>query len=89
MEKDTSFHGQNLGLPIDKVRILVNKNFLQANPVAQGLFEQIEIPIEDVNSQQKKVKNGENIPVDIRRHTEELIAIHQGLFNSWLEVALK
>ncbi|WP_205127603.1 MULTISPECIES: glycine betaine/L-proline ABC transporter substrate-binding protein ProX [Okeania] len=85
--EDTSVNGKNLGIPVDKVRILANKNFLQDNPVAKSLFEQIEIPLEDVNFQQEKVKNGENKPVDIRRHAEEWVASHQGLFDSWLEVA--
>ncbi|GGA37942.1 hypothetical protein [Okeania sp. KiyG1] len=61
---------------------------MQDNPVVQSLFEQIEIPLEDVNLQQEKVKNGENKPVDIRRHAEEWVADHQDLFDSWLSVAL-
>ncbi len=87
-EKDTSLHDKNLGFPIDKVRILANKKFLENNPVAESLFAQIEIPMEDVNLQQEKVKNGENKPGDIRRHAEEWIVNHQGLFDSWLEVAI-
>ncbi len=86
-EKDTSFNDKNLGFPIDNVRILANKKFLETNPVAQRLFEQIEIPIEDVNIQQEKVKNGESKPIDIRHHAEEWVVSHQGLFDSWLEVA--
>ena len=39
-------------------------------------------------ARQEKVKNGENKPGDIRRHTEEWIVNHQGLFDSWLEVAI-
>ncbi|NES71584.1 MAG: proline/glycine betaine ABC transporter substrate-binding protein ProX, partial [Okeania sp. SIO2D1] len=61
----------------------------QANPVAKSLFEQISIPIEDVNIQQEKVKNGENKPTDIRRHSEEWITNNQELFDGWLKVALK
>ncbi len=87
-EKDTSFNGKNLGFPVDNVRILGNKKFLDTNPVAQNLFEQIEIPLDDVNLQQEKVKNGENKPIDIRRHAQEWVASHQGLFDSWLEVAI-
>ena len=87
-EKDTSLNDQNLGFPIDNIKILANKKFLQANPIAKSLFEQIEIPIEDVNIQQEKVKNGENKPIDIRRHAEEWIANNQELFKSWLELAI-
>ena len=87
--QETSVNGKNLGIPIDKIRILANKKFLQANSVAKRLFEQIKIPIEDVNVQQEKVKNGENKPADIRRHAEEWIKNNQALFDSWLEVARK
>lgn len=86
-EKDTSWKDKNIGFPIDNVRILANKKFVEANPVAKRFFEQIEIPIEDVNIQQEKVKNGENKNVDIRHHAEEWIANHQELFDGWLEVA--
>lgn len=86
--KDTSLNGKNLGLPIDKIGILANKNFLQDNPVAKSLFEQISIPIKDVNLEQEKVKNGENKPSDIRRHAEEWIESNQKLFDNWLEKAL-
>ena len=86
-EKDTSWKDKNLGFPIDNVRILANKKFVEANPVAKRFFEQIEIPIEDVNIQQEKVKNGENKNVDICHHAEEWIANHQELFDGWLEVA--
>jgi len=86
-EKETSWDGKNLGFAIDKIRILANKKFLEANPVAERLFEQIEIPLEDVNIQQQKVKNGENKPIDIRRHSEEWVTSHKELFDSWLEVA--
>ncbi|MCH2050583.1 MAG: glycine betaine/L-proline ABC transporter substrate-binding protein ProX [Trichodesmium sp. ALOHA_ZT_67] len=86
-EKDTLFNDKNIGFPIDNVRILANKKFLKANPVAKRLFEQIEIPLEDVSIEQEKVKNGENKPIDIRHHAEEWIVNHQGLFDSWLEIA--
>ena len=88
-EEETSVNGKNLGVPVDRIRILANKEFLQDNSVAKSLFEQIEIPIEDVNLQQEKVKNGENKPADIRRHAEEWITNNQALFDNWLDIAKK
>ncbi len=87
--EETTVNGKNLGFPIDNIRILANKKFLQANPVAKNLFEQIEIPIEDINVQQEKMKNGQNKPKDIRRHAEEWVESNQALFDSWLEAARK
>ena len=66
-------------------RLIMNQNDLLYEN--RTFAEQIEIPIEDVNIQQEKVKNGENKNIDIRHHAEEWIANHQELFDGWLEVA--
>ncbi|MEB3343172.1 glycine betaine/L-proline ABC transporter substrate-binding protein ProX [Okeania sp.] len=83
-EKETSFNGKNLGFPVDNIKILANKKFLETNPVAKSFLEQVEVPIEDVNIQQEKVQNGENKPEDIRRHAEEWVSNNQALFDSWV-----
>ncbi|MDJ0799630.1 MAG: glycine betaine/L-proline ABC transporter substrate-binding protein ProX [Calothrix sp. MO_167.B12] len=88
-EKDTTINGKNLGIAVDQVRVIANKKFLAANPTAKRLFELMTIPIEDVNAQQKLVKNGENTPKDIRRHAEEWVKKNQELFDSWVESAKK
>ncbi|MEL7039815.1 MAG: glycine betaine ABC transporter substrate-binding protein, partial [Cyanobacteria bacterium J06592_8] len=86
-EAETSFQGKNLGFAVDNVRVLANKEFLEANPAAQRLFEQITIPIEDVNAQEQLIHNGENRPKDIRRHAEEWVQKNQQQFDSWIEAA--
>ncbi|MGD1912839.1 MAG: glycine betaine ABC transporter substrate-binding protein [Rivularia sp. (in: cyanobacteria)] len=86
-EKDTTIDSKNLGFAVDQVRVMANKKFLAANPPAKRLFELMTIPIEDVNAQQKLVKNGENSPKDIRRHAQEWIKKNQKVFDSWVESA--
>ncbi|MEO1376483.1 MAG: glycine betaine/L-proline ABC transporter substrate-binding protein ProX [Cyanobacteria bacterium J06635_10] len=86
-EKDTTVDGKNLGFAVDRVRVMANKKFLAANPIAKRLFELMTIPIEDVNAQQKLVLNGENSPKDIRRHAEEWVKKNQKVFDSWVESA--
>lgn len=86
-EKDTTVDGKNLGFAVDRVRVVANKKFLAANPIATALFELMKIPIEDVNAQQKLVQNGENSPKDIRRHAEEWVKKNQKVFDSWVESA--
>ncbi len=86
-EQETSFDGKNLGFAVDNVRVMANKEFLEANPAAKRLFELISIPIEDVNAQQKLVHNGENKPKDIRRHAEEWVQKNKQQFDSWVETA--
>ncbi len=86
-EKDTTVNGKNLGLLVDQTVILANQEFLAANPVAQALFELIQIPVEDISAENNLIQNGENQPEDIRRHAEEWVQQNQVLFNSWVEAA--
>ena len=88
-EQDTVVDGKNLGIAVDRVRVLANKNFLTANPTAKSLFELISIPLEDVNAQQKLVQDGENNPKDLRRHAEDWVKKNQEKFDGWLEEARK
>ena len=83
----TIVEGKNLGFAVDSVRFLVNQEFLQDHPVAQTLFELVEIPISDINVEQKMVQNGENKPQDIYRHAEEWVQNHHQLFESWIKKA--
>ncbi len=86
-EENTVIEGKNLGFAVDRVKFLVNQNFLAENPMIQTFFELVEIPIHDINAQQKRVQQGENKPQDIRRHAQEWVQDHQQLFQDWLEAA--
>ena len=88
-EKDTSTEGKNLGFPIERVRGLATKKFLAANPVAKRLFEQVEISVEDINAEEKRVYEGEKRPKDIRRHAQEWVNNHQQQVERWLQEAQK
>lgn len=86
-EEDTVVEGKNLGIAVDRIRIVANNNFLTDNPAAKRLFELISISIEDVNAQQKLVQGGETNEKDLRRHAEEWVKANQEKFDSWLEEA--
>ncbi|MBP0018711.1 MAG: glycine betaine/L-proline ABC transporter substrate-binding protein ProX [Cyanobacteria bacterium SBLK] len=88
-EKDSTVEGKNLGFAIDRIRIVANKEFLNANPAAKKLFELIEIPIEDINAQNLRVREGENSQEDIVRHAEEWIEENQETVSDWLAKAIK
>ncbi|NEO81369.1 glycine betaine/L-proline ABC transporter substrate-binding protein ProX [Moorena sp. SIO4G3] len=88
-EKDTSVNGKNLGFTVDRQRIVANKKFLAANPVAKRWFELVEIPAEDINVESLKIKEGESSPEDIRRHAKEWVEKNQELFDSWVEESKK
>ena len=88
-EQDTLVDGKNLGFAVDQVRVLANKKFVNANPAAKRWFELVQIPLEEVNAQQKLVQEGEDTPADIRRHAQEWVKEHQQLFDSWVGEARK
>ncbi|MGD1806938.1 glycine betaine/L-proline ABC transporter substrate-binding protein ProX [Dapis sp. BLCC M126] len=86
-EKDTSVDGKNLGFPILQQRIVANKKFLEANPIARKWFELVQIPIEDMNAESLRIKEGEDQEADILRHAQEWVKNNQEKYDSWLETA--
>jgi len=87
--RETSVDGKNLGFVVERVRVLANKDFVEANPAAKRLFELIKIPLADINAQQKLVYNGEDSREDIRRHAEEWVQKNQQQFDGWVSDAVK
>lgn len=88
-EEDAIIDGKNYGLPKGDQRMVANKEFLAVNPVAKRWLELVEIPVEDMNAESLRIKNGENTSKDIRRHAEEWIKNNQEKFDGWLEEAKK
>ncbi|MEM6612380.1 MAG: glycine betaine/L-proline ABC transporter substrate-binding protein ProX [Cyanobacteria bacterium P01_C01_bin.72] len=88
-QEDTIVNGKNYGFPKVQQKIVANKEFLAANPVAKSWFELVEIPVQDINQESLRIKEGENKPEDIRRHAQEWVANNQELFDRWIEAANK
>ncbi|MGD1703631.1 glycine betaine/L-proline ABC transporter substrate-binding protein ProX [Dapis sp. BLCC M229] len=86
-EKDTLLDGKNIGFSRTKQRIVANKKFLEANPVAKRWFELVEISVADMNAESLRIKEGEDKPEDILRHAQEWVKNHQQKYDRWLETA--
>jgi glycine betaine/proline transport system substrate-binding protein len=86
-EDDTSVKGKNLGFPILQQSIVANKKFLADNPVAKRWFELVQIPVEDINAESLRIKEGENKSEDIQRHAQEWVKNNQQLFDDWIKEA--
>ena len=86
-QSDTTVNGKNYGFPKVQQSIVVNKEFLAANPVAKRWFELVQIPVEDINQESLRIKEGESKPEDIRRHAQEWVANNQELFDRWIAEA--
>ena len=80
--------GKNYGFVLNNQRIVANKQFVEKNPAAAKLFELMELPVGDINAQNLAMKNGQNKPADIARHTDGWIKGHQKTFDGWISQAL-
>ena len=79
--------GKNYGFPLNTQKIVANKEFTDKNPAAAKLFEVMRLPIGDINAQNLAMKNGQNKPADIERHTDGWIKAHQKIFDGWIAQA--
>ena len=87
VEAETTFDGKNLGFAVDNMYILTTDKFLADNPPAAKLFAAMNININDISAQNKKMADGEDKFADIDRHVSEWIAAHQADYDSWLAAA--
>lgn len=80
-------NGKNYGFVVNKQQIVANKAFVEKHPDAGKLFEVMQLSINDINSQNNRMAQGENSAADIDRHTEGWIKAHQKTFDGWLAKA--
>ena len=80
--------GKNYGFVLNTQRIVANKQFVEKNPAAGKLFELMQLPVGDINAENLAMKNGQNKPADIARHTDGWIKGHQKTFDSWISQAM-
>ncbi|KQP18317.1 glycine betaine/L-proline ABC transporter substrate-binding protein ProX [Pseudorhodoferax sp. Leaf267] len=81
--------GQNYGFVMNTQRIVANKDFVTRNPAAAKLFEVMQLSVSDINAQNLRMRDGQNKPADVERHTDAWIKGHQKTFDGWIDAALK
>lgn len=81
--------GRNVGFAINKMRVLANQEFIEANPAAKKFFELVEIPIADINAENYLIYQGEDSMEEIDQHADDWITENQETFDSWIAVALE
>lgn len=82
-------NGKNYGFVVNNQQIIANKEWSEKNPAAAKLFEVMQLPIGDINSQNFMMSQGQNKAADIERHADGWIKAHQKTFDSWIAQALK
>ena len=76
-----------LGFAADDIRVVANRDFLDANPAAAKLFELVVIPAEDVWAQYLAFFSGGSSKADIRARAEQWIADNRAYVDQWLDEA--
>jgi len=74
----------NLGFPVNTQHVVANVAFLNANPKAKKFFEEVEVPVTDINAENMKIHNGEKTDADIGRHVEDWIKANQTKWDKWI-----
>lgn len=78
-----------LGFVVNDIRITANKRFLAENPPVKRFFEVFKLDLNDINSQNTRMNEGEQSQKDINRHVDEWIAKNKDTYNGWLTEARK
>lgn len=81
--------GRNIGFSVNQIRVMANREFIEANPAAAKFFEMAKIPIADVNAQNLLMNEGEDSDADILRHAQEWVEANRAEFDSWIQAALE
>ncbi|GHC75430.1 glycine betaine/L-proline ABC transporter substrate-binding protein ProX [Limoniibacter endophyticus] len=76
-----------LGWPVNDIRPVANKEFLEENPAARTLLEEASMSIEFVLKQNAEMKNGADSPEDIKKQAAEYIEENRSKVDGWLEAA--
>ncbi len=77
----------NLGYPLNDIRVVARRQFLDQEPTALRLFELVRIPLEDIAEQNATMFFGEDSATDIERQAENWIAENRNLVDDWLAEA--
>ncbi|MFA7438754.1 glycine betaine/L-proline ABC transporter substrate-binding protein ProX [Castellaniella sp.] len=81
-------NGKDYGWLVNTTRIVVNRDFLEKNPAAKKFFEEVKIPIADINAQNRAMADGADTPADIEKHVNGWIKAHEKEFDQWVNDAL-
>lgn len=81
--------GRNIGFQMLRIRIVGNTKFLNENPAAKKLIEQVNVPIADVDAENLQIYHGEKSYDQIHGHAVAWVQAHQALFDGWVAEAMK
>lgn len=78
----------NLGWPINDIRVVANNDFLEANPAAASLLENVVIPLDDIAAQNARMHaSDEYTDAHVEQDAMAWIEANRDLVDSWLQAA--
>ena len=77
----------DMGFIANDIRVVANSAMLEENPAAASIFEQVQIPLEDITSMTARINAGESSDEDVAAMAQEWIGNHQEEVDGWLEEA--
>ncbi len=76
-----------LGWPAADIKVTARNDFLEANPSARVLFEQVQLKVLDVALANVKYDTGEQASEDLARHAQDWITENRPTVDQWLAEA--
>ncbi len=76
-----------MGWPPNDIRVVANKAWLEKNPAAQKLLEQVTIPLVDISKENAKMLAGDDSEEAIMGHAQTWISDNRDQIDQWLAAA--
>ena len=75
------------GFVANDIRAVANGEFLEANPAARALFEEITVPLEDISEMTVRIAEGESSDEEVAAMAAEWIEENRDQVDDWLTAA--
>jgi glycine betaine/proline transport system substrate-binding protein len=76
-----------MGFVANNIDAVANKDFVDKNPAAKKLFEEITIPLNDISQMTNEINGGKDTAKDIKAMAQAWIQAHQSEVDQWLSAA--
>lgn len=76
-----------MGFPPSDIRVVANTEFIRRNPIVKRLAKLVKVPLNDIETQNAMMINGEDEEEDIQRHAANWIQKNRKKVHKWLTTA--
>lgn len=74
-----------LGFPVNDIRVVANRRFLEDYPGIRRLLELVEIPLEDIAAQNSQMIAGQDQQADLRQAAKDWLNQNSSQVEAWLK----